>query len=431
MAITQRWWLRGGVGNITLLRQRWGKRESAIAVAGFAVVLLAFSFIISSDSGSGSDSSDFVPLTLLSNAAQRDAYCLDGSVPAYHFQRGFGSGSRRWVLHIEGGGWCNSVASCSFRKTTALGSSNYMDRQVQFSGILSRDQSHNPDFYNWNKVKIRYCDGASLTGHPESEQKNDTKLFFRGQLIWEAMMDELLSIGLSNAQEALLSGCSAGGLATLIHCDDFREILPKNARVKCLSDAGFFLNEPDIADNATIQSFYHDVVHLQGAAGSLKKDCITKMEPSKCFFPQNMIKSIKTPVFFVNPTYDFWQIKNILVPGSADPRGLWHKCHLSIHNCSPEQIQVLQGFRNSFLKALSEFQQMKDVGMFINSCYVHCQTWMSVTWHGPNSPKIDNKTIAESVGDWFFERKESKHIDCPYPCNPTCYHMDFTGPKLH
>ncbi|KAF5773781.1 putative pectinacetylesterase/NOTUM [Helianthus annuus] len=429
MAITQR---RGCRSYITILHQRWGKRESAIAVAGFAAVLLTFSFILSSDSSSsdrfsGTGTDGFVPLTFLSNAVQRGACnCLDGSVPAYHFQKGFGYGSRRWVLHIEGGGWCNTVASCTFRKTTALGSSKYMDHQVLFSGILSGDQSHNPDFYNWNKVKIRYCDGASFTGHPESERNNDTKLFFRGQLIWEAMMDELLSIGLSNAQEALLSGCSAGGLATLIHCDDFREILPKDARVKCLSDAGFFLNEQDVAGNATIQSFYHDVVHLQGTAGSLKQDCVAKMEPSKCFFPQNFVKSINTPVFFVNPTYDFWQIKNILVPRSADPRGHWHNCHLNIRNCSPEQIEVLQGFRNSFLKALSELQQMKDVGMFINSCYIHCQTWISETWHGPYSPKINNKTIAESVGDWFFERKVSKHIDCPYPCNPTCYHMDFT-----
>lgn len=247
MANTQRWWMRGGGRSwIMILWQRWGKREWAIATAGFAIVLLAFSFIVSSDSSPSDDfsddtTSDFVPLTLLSNAVQRGAYCLDGSIPAYHFQKGFGSGSRRWVLHIEGGGWCNTVASCSFRKKTALGSSKYMEHQVQFSGILSRDLSHNPDFYNWNKVKIRYCDGASFAGHPESEQKNDSKLFFRGQLIWEAMMDELLSIGLSNAQEALLSGCSAGGLATLIHCDDFRESLPKDAKVKCLSDAGKIL----------------------------------------------------------------------------------------------------------------------------------------------------------------------------------------------
>ncbi|XP_071721061.1 pectin acetylesterase 5-like [Rutidosis leptorrhynchoides] len=433
--------LRGsGRSYIMNLRQKLGKREWAIAAAGFAIVLLTFSFISSSESDSSplndhlhnfsGPTTDLVPIVFLKNAAQRGAYCLDGSVPAYHFQKGFGSGTNKWLLHIEGGGWCNTVASCSFRTTTALGSSKYMDPQVQFSGILSNEQSRNPDFYNWNKVKIRYCDGASFAGHPESEQKIDTKLFFRGQLIWEAMMDELLSIGLSNAQEALLSGCSAGGLATLIHCDDFREILSKDAKVKCLSDAGFFLNEKDIASNASFQSFYHDVVNLQGAAGSLKKDCIAKMEPSKCFFPQSIVKSIKTPLFLVNPAYDFWQIKNVLVPGPADPHGHWHKCHLNIHNCSPEQIQVLNGFRNSLLQALSDFKQMKNVGMFINSCYIHCQTWTE-TWHGPNSPKLNNKTIAESVGDWFFDRKVSKLIDCPYPCNPTCYNMDFTGPRFH
>lgn len=43
--------------------------------------------------------------------------------------------------------------------------------------------------------------------------------------------------------QALLTGCSAGGLAILIHCDAFRDLLPKNADVKCLADAGFFLNE--------------------------------------------------------------------------------------------------------------------------------------------------------------------------------------------
>lgn len=42
--------------------------------------------------------------------------------------------------------------------------------------------------------------------------------------------------------QALLTGCSAGGLATLVHCDDFRELLSKDTDVKCLADAGFFPN---------------------------------------------------------------------------------------------------------------------------------------------------------------------------------------------
>lgn len=39
---------------------------------------------------------------------------------------------------------------------------------------------------------------------------------------------------------------------------------------------------------------------------------------------------------------------------------------------------------------------------------------------------IIEQTIAEAVGDWYFNRKEAKYIDCPFPCNPSCYNMDFT-----
>lgn len=42
--------------------------------------------------------------------------------------------------------------------------------------------------------------------------------------------------------QALLSGCSAGGLASIIHCDEFRDLFPKTTKVKCLSDAGLFLD---------------------------------------------------------------------------------------------------------------------------------------------------------------------------------------------
>ncbi|KAL4605086.1 hypothetical protein ACB092_09G003300 [Castanea dentata] len=415
---------------------KWAKKEWAIAAVGFSLIVFLFTLI--SDSWSRRDDSnlnnpfdhththDLVDLTLVRNAKNTGAFCLDGSLPGYHFQKGFGSGSNNWLLHVEGGGWCNTVSSCSSRKFTRLGSSKYMESPVPFSGILGRDPSQNPDFFNWNKVKIRYCDGASFASHPESEPKNGKSLFFRGQLIWEALMDELLSIGMSNAKQALLSGCSAGGLATLIHCDSFRELLPKDTTVKCLADAGFFLDEKDILGNRTMRSFYNDVVHLQGVSKSLHKDCVARMEPSKCLFPQEIIKNIKTPVFLVNPAYDIWQIQNILIPDASDPHGNWQNCRLSIRSCNSSQIGILQGFRNSLLRALGEFQKIKEGGMFINSCFIHCQTWMAEIWHSAKSPRINNRTIAESVGDWFFNRKAVKQIDCPYPCNPTCYHLDFT-----
>ncbi|KAK6942959.1 Pectinacetylesterase/NOTUM [Dillenia turbinata] len=421
-------------GNPRARNSKWWnnliKKNWAIIAVGFTVIIfltLIFTPRPSNLNNTPSDStSDIVDLTLSRIAITRRAFCLDGSAPAYHFKKGFGSGAEKWLLHIE------AIESCALRSRTALGSSKYMDRQVIFAGILSSDPSQNPDFYNWNKVKIRYCDGASFSGHPESEVKNGTKLFFRGQLIWEAIMDELLSLGMSNAKQALLTGCSAGGLATLIHCDDFQERFHEDSTVKCLADAGFFINEKDITQDYSMQSFYGDVAQLQvhvlfhGVAKSLNPDCITKLEPAKCLFPEEIVKNIKTPVFLVNPAYDFWQIQHILVPDSSDPHGNWRNCKRSIRRCSPKQLETLQGFRNSLLEKLSEFQQNKKGGMFINSCFAHCQTWVAETWHSKSSPKIQNKTIAESVGDWYFSRKAVKLIDCPYPCDPTCQHNDFS-----
>nr|GMC91840.1 pectin acetylesterase 5-like [Ipomoea batatas] len=398
------------MANHRLLRGvRWWrkltKREWAVFSAALATVILTLSFVSHSHYHSGRYASlpanDGVPFTPLSNAHKKSAFCLDGSVPGYHFQQGFGSGSDNWLLHIEGGGWCNSIESCSSRATAALGSSKMMEHEVLFSGIMSREPSQNPDFFNWNKVKIRYCDGASFAGNPESELKNGTKLFFRGQLIWEALMDEFLSIGLSKAKKAFLTGCSAGGLAALIHCDNFREILPKNTDAKCLADASFFLNEKDVAGNPTMENFYHDVVNLQGVAKSLNKDCVSRTDPYK--------------------------IRHILVPEKSDPHGSWRNCALNINYCNSSQLEVLQGFRNSMLSTLGEFQKNAEGGMFINSCFIHCQTWITDTWHSSNSPKINSRTIAESVGDWYFNRKPVKYIDVPFPGNPTCYNMDLTS----
>ncbi|CAK9160935.1 unnamed protein product [Ilex paraguariensis] len=181
-----------------------------------------------------------VKMTLVQEASSLGAYCLDGSLPAYHLHRGFGAGEHNWLLQFEGGGWCNDIKSCLERAQTRRGSTSYMNKWEVFSGILSNNASLNPDFYNWNRVKLRYCDGASFAG--DAKFDNGTSLlYFRGQRIWQAIIFDLLRKGLGNAKKALLSGCSAGGLASFLHCDNFTGYLPRNTSVKCLSDAGFFL----------------------------------------------------------------------------------------------------------------------------------------------------------------------------------------------
>ncbi|KAL0687373.1 hypothetical protein Bca4012_087050 [Brassica carinata] len=60
------------------------------------------------------------------------------------------------------------------------GSSNYMEKEVQFTGILSDKAQENPDFFNWNRVKLCYCDGASFSGDGQNEA---AQLQFRGERI--------------------------------------------------------------------------------------------------------------------------------------------------------------------------------------------------------------------------------------------------------
>ncbi|CAJ1942025.1 unnamed protein product [Sphenostylis stenocarpa] len=360
-----------------------------------------------------------VPLTLVENAISQGAVCLDGSPPAYHFDKGVGEGINSWIVHMEGGGWCKDVNDCLGRKKSRLGSSNQMVEDIYFSGILNNDRQYNPDFYNWNRVLVRYCDGSSFTGDVE-EVDPTNNLYFRGARIFSAVMEDLLAQGLEKAENAILTGCSAGGLTTILQCDNFKSLLPSGANVKCVPDAGYFINAKDISGAHFIEEFYSKVVSTHGSAKNLPAACISKLTPGLCFFPENVVSHISTPIFVVNSAYDSWQIQNILAPGAADPSDKWHSCKLDLRSCSSDQLRILQDFKEEFEKAVSVVGDSPSKGMFIDACFTHCQTLSTETWFKADSPHLANTTIGKAVGDWFYDRSPFSHVDCNYPCNPTC-----------
>lgn len=177
-----------------------------------------------------------------------------------------------------------------------------------------------------------------------------------------------------------------------------------------------------------IAAFFNDVVTTHGSAKNLPSSCTSKLPPGMCFSPQNEVKQIQTPLFILNAAYDSWQVRNILVPGVADPHGKWQSCKHDINQCSATQLQILQGFRNDFLEALAE-QGNSTRGLFINSCFVHCQSETQETWFTSDSPMLGNKTIANAVGDWFYDRSPFQKIDCPYPCDSTCNNRIYEEPS--
>jgi hypothetical protein len=369
------------------------------------------------DSSSGTF---LVNITVLNNAVSKGAVCLDGSPPAYHLHRGFGSGADSWLVHMEGGGLCNDIPSCSERANSSLGSSLYMGKAIAFSGILSDQRSQNPDFSNWNRVMVRYCDGSAFTGDVE-EVDAVSKLHFRGQRIWQAVMEDLLAEGMHKAEQALLTGCSVGGLSAFFYCDDFHNLLHRSAKVKCMPDAGFFIDLKDVSGVYQLRTLYQEVITLHGSLKNLPVACTSKMDPaSLCYFPQYLLRLIKTPLLVVSAGYDPFQIRFVLVPTSADPNNYWHECKMNIKNCTQWQLKRMEALRKKMLRALKPVSKSTTGGLFINSCYAHCQTNVQDLWHSPSSPRLNSKTIAEAAGDWFFSRSAVKYIDCPYLCDSTC-----------
>jgi hypothetical protein len=90
--------------------------------------------------------------------------------------------------------------------------------------VCSTDFLKIADFYNWNRVKVRYCDGSSFTGDVAAVESvcsglvdfmfvyvldieidlmfaiQSTNLHYRGARVWNAIIEDLLEKGMSKAQ---------------------------------------------------------------------------------------------------------------------------------------------------------------------------------------------------------------------------------------
>lgn len=104
--------------------------------------------------------------------------------------------------------------------------------------------------------------------------------------------------------QALLSGCSAGGLASILFCDEFQGLFSGNTKVKCLSDVGMFLDAADVSGGRTLRNYFGGVVGSQGLKNTLPRVCTDHLDPTSCFFPQNLVANIQTPLFILNTAYD-------------------------------------------------------------------------------------------------------------------------------
>ncbi|CAJ1419907.1 unnamed protein product [Effrenium voratum] len=356
---------------------------------------------------------------LLTEAAADGAVCLDGSAPAYYIAPGSGDGANKWYIHHQGGGWCESLDDCLGRSKTALGSSSgYPETMELSSGYFSNSSSVNPLMYNWNKVHMSYCDGGSFSGDNDTVTVyKGAKLHFRGRRIREAIAKDLMAKGLGRASDLVVSGCSAGGLATYLHTDQWCHTL-KSAQpsAKCvgLPDSGFFLDyqDPDVKCvpeehmlTETINGDYHCGLRwtfgIQNATRGVDAKCLAvhSGEEWKCMFAEHAAEHVVSPMFALQSIYDTWQEGHVQGTGGAAKtrelgRNITARLEANLLGKNPKS------------------------GAFLDSCSHHCGLW--------NSIRIDGDLVSVAVKKWYegLDEKDNKRLwnqHKPFPCKDCCH----------
>lgn len=299
---------------------------------------------------------------------------------------------------------------CASRANSSLGSSKGYPTSstelLQSVGYLGNDPAKNPMFANWTKVFLPYGDGTSQLGdvtEPVIVTKGATPIYFRGARVLRAMIDFLRAEGLSAATEVVVSGCSAGGLATYAHADTWSAALPK-ARVTALADSGFFLdfNATGMPFNYTFPGrmlWTYMNTNVSGG-GLLSPACTSTHTGSEwmCMFAENLSLTLKTPLFALQSKYDSYQIGSIL-----------HMNASAIPGINAYGALLRSRLFNSLLSNPIH-------GAALDSCYHHCggAVWADI----PFSTSIVGQGAAFAA--WYAGKGHVFEQQDVYPCTKCC-----------
>ncbi|CAI5482055.1 unnamed protein product [Closterium sp. Yama58-4] len=336
------------------------------------------------------------------------AKCLDGSPPGYYHRPGYAAGSAAWHIHLPGGGWCTTMAGCVHRAQTDQGSTRSRptvivrggnDRDEGSAsparGINSPDPKVNPLFHNWH-----------------------------------------LNRGMAQAGSILLTGSSAGGQAVITLCDRVALIFP-SATVKCILDAGFFVDAEDRWHGNTMSTMVHNMVALHAMRLNLHcTQAYPVQEQWRCFFAHRSLRFVSSPLLVVNSLLDYraLTIGNQLRPsatlgtqclrslvkqangdiktmlwskqwrlwGTVGKDKAWQEKTAAGRECQPAERRAVLNAAWKLLRSTDAARRKKgtQISNFVTVAVAHCSLtspkWTAVTVNGTN--------LRDAVNKWWLAK---------------------------
>jgi hypothetical protein len=335
--------------------------------------------------GGGTVTGD-LDLIMLPDGVKNGAVCNDGSPAGYYYRRGVGAGTNLWVIHLQGGGLCNSVESCAQREKDEpnLMTSKHLPKSRAGNGIMAPLSSDSPDFFRANDVYVPYCSSDLWSGDRAASAATGNREF-RGARILRSVIDALSdpsitpSPNLGDAKQVLFSGSSAGGVGVLANLDWLAERLP-NASVRGMTDAGWLVDiapfDPTIDPTPVLLQkgieFWNGTVDASCAAANVDAE-------GRCYMGPYVYPYLGTPLFVQIAQYDGPQLNALGITRPLDEK----------------KKQYAEQFAAAVRASLAQVQASFSPAAITHGILLDPEFWTT---------RIDGRTLSQVLGDWFFGR---------------------------
>ena len=276
-------------------------------------------------------------------------------------------------------------------------------------GLMTNSSATNALTHDWNKALLPYKDGGSFVGDSDAAvQTASGPLYFRGHRNLLAAVDYLVrreGMGAAGS-EVLLTGNSAGGLATLLHADELAALLPL-AAVTAAPDSGFFYaSDPGFPAWAAELSA---IAHMMNATRGLDASCVAAAraagaDPAECMRPEVLAPHVATPLFVVNGRFDPALDS---ISAGEDQRNATHVNEIGARVLGLINATVLQpaGARRN--------------AAFVTSCAQHCGQWSQGS-DGDFDVVIDGATAVQAMLQWRAGGRALWVQEAGFPCPQCC-----------
>ena len=314
-----------------------------------------------------------------------EAICNDNSRATFYIGPGLGT---KWIVFFESGGFCASFEDCNKRylniNSTMFMTSDILPGEVTGRDLLSASRNENPTFFEYTRVLVPYCSSDLWLGLKTNPKRpfhfvNDSSVdnfSFRGQTIFRSVfMDLLQQYNLSNAEEIILSGSSAGGVGVLNHADWVLSQVIKspglNAKMLSIIDSAWFIDfqgslrtqvKPEFTSFANINlracmDFSHGHTCCPSAS------CMI----SRGYYPSSV------PLLFVSSMYDSFLLRDVF--GRLEDEGKTADDNfadfLSVVNMYGGEVNGSVTITNN---------QASNVSFFVPACFQHVYFVTSTLW---------------------------------------------------